>query len=227
LDEARDVAAQIEQRVHLHRRLGGAKVRPWKQRQAQVDGGGVQSIDRVAQLQAQAFVGVKLSRLGNQPVGELRVNAPIARLVGIGQRRSPDGLAKAQVVEFRGLSRQTDFDIAQALSVGQLRERHRSVLLSTAQRSHPIVAAITRNNPRKGAPRHEIHELREKRFADVHGRLLGKAPNSARPSSNRHHSFSPASSCQIRRFQNTPRRQPDSSELVLMIETFQAGGCDA
>src|ERR1700675_2119259 len=35
----------------------------------------------VAQLQAQAFVGVKLSRLGNQPVGELRVNAPIARLV--------------------------------------------------------------------------------------------------------------------------------------------------
>lgn len=30
VNEARDVAAQIEQRVHLHRRLGGAKVRPWK-----------------------------------------------------------------------------------------------------------------------------------------------------------------------------------------------------
>src|SRR5215204_1105004 len=65
VDEARDVAAQIEQRVHLYRRLGGAKVRPWKQRQAQVDGGRVQSIDRVAQFQAQAFVGVKLARLGD------------------------------------------------------------------------------------------------------------------------------------------------------------------
>src|SRR5664280_155380 len=32
VNEARDVAAQIEQRVHLHRCLGGPKVRPWKQR---------------------------------------------------------------------------------------------------------------------------------------------------------------------------------------------------
>jgi len=32
VDEARDVAAQIEQGVHLHRRLGSAKVRPRKQR---------------------------------------------------------------------------------------------------------------------------------------------------------------------------------------------------
>src|SRR5882757_1792016 len=66
VDEARDIAAQIEQGVHLHRRLGGAKVRPWKQRQAQVDGSGVQSVDRVGQLQTQALVGIKLPRLGNQ-----------------------------------------------------------------------------------------------------------------------------------------------------------------
>jgi hypothetical protein len=158
VDEARDVAAQIEQGVHLHRRLGGAKVRPWKQRQAQVDGGRVQRIDRVGQLQAQAFVGIELPRPGNQPVGELRVNAPVARLVGTGQRRSPNRLAKAHVVELRGLRRQADFDIAQALSVGQLRERQRSVLLGTAQCSHPSVAAVARNNPRERAPRQKIHE---------------------------------------------------------------------
>ena len=58
VNEARDVAAQIEQRVHLHRRLGGAKVRPWKQRQAQIDGRGIQSIDRVGQFHTQAFVGI-------------------------------------------------------------------------------------------------------------------------------------------------------------------------
>jgi putative transposase len=154
----------------------------------------------------------KLPRLGNQPVGGLRVNALVARLVGIGQRRSPDRLAKAHVVELRGLSRQADLDIAQALSVGQLRERHRSVLLGTAQHSHPSVATVARNNPRKGALRQKTHELGEKRFADVYGRLLGKTPNSARPTSNRHRPFPPASYCQIGAFQNAPRRQPDSSE---------------
>src|ERR1017187_3894266 len=126
-------------------------------------------------------------------------------------------LAKAHVVELRGLSRQADLDIAQALSVGQLRERHRSVLLGTAQRSHPSVATVARNNPRKGAPRQKIHELGEKRFADVHGRLLGKTPNSARSSSNRHHPFPPASSSQISPFQNAPRRQPDSSVTICCL----------
>src|ERR1019366_4985891 len=154
----------------------------------------------------------KASSPGQSAGGRTPLNAPVARLVGIGQRRSPDRLAKAHVVELRGLSRQADLDIAQALSVGQLRERHRSVLLGTAQRSHPSVATVARNNPRKGAPRQKIHELGEKRFADVHGRLLGKTPNSARSSSNRHHPFPPASSSQISPFQNAPRRQPDSSD---------------
>ena len=50
VDEARDVATQIEQGVHLHCRLRGTKARPWKQRQAQIHGGGVQSVDRASQL---------------------------------------------------------------------------------------------------------------------------------------------------------------------------------
>ena len=131
VDEARDVAAQVEQGVHLHGRLGGAKVCPWKQRQAQIDRAGVQSVDRIGQLQPEVVVGIKLPRLGNQPLSELRVDAPVARLVGIGQRRPPHRLAKTHVVKLRSLSRQTDFDIAQALSVSQLRERHRAVLLGT------------------------------------------------------------------------------------------------
>ena len=110
VDEARDVATQIEQGVHLHRRLRGAKVRPWKQRQAQVDGGGFQSVDRVSQLQAQTVTGIELPRLINQSLGKLCVDAPIARLVGIGQCRSPHLLAKAHVVELRGLSRQADLN---------------------------------------------------------------------------------------------------------------------
>src|SRR5437660_9189995 len=66
----------------------------------------------------------------------------------------------------------------------------------------PSVAAVARNNPRECAPWQKIHELGEQRLADIHERLLGKTPNSARSSSNRHHSFAPASYCQINPFQN-------------------------
>ena len=38
IDEAWDVAAQIEQRVHLHGGFGGPEMRPRKHRQAQIDG---------------------------------------------------------------------------------------------------------------------------------------------------------------------------------------------
>ena len=37
VDKTRNVAPQVEQRVHLHRRLGGAEVHPRKDRQAQSD----------------------------------------------------------------------------------------------------------------------------------------------------------------------------------------------
>ena len=50
VDETRDAPAQIKQGVHLHRRLGGAKVRPRKQRQAQIDGDRVQSMALLWQI---------------------------------------------------------------------------------------------------------------------------------------------------------------------------------
>ena len=58
VDEARNTAAQVEQRVHLHRRLGRAEVRPREDRQAQIDGRGIQRINRVRQFQAQVLAGM-------------------------------------------------------------------------------------------------------------------------------------------------------------------------
>jgi len=44
VDKRRDGALEIEQRVHLHRRLGGAKVCPRKDRQTHVNRRGVRSL---------------------------------------------------------------------------------------------------------------------------------------------------------------------------------------
>jgi hypothetical protein len=38
-------------------------------------------------------------------------------------------------------------------------KRHRSVLLGAAERSHPSIAIVARNNPRESAPGQKIHQL--------------------------------------------------------------------
>jgi len=50
VNEARDRTAQIEQRMHLHGSLGGAERRPWENRQAQIDCGRIERIDRFGQF---------------------------------------------------------------------------------------------------------------------------------------------------------------------------------
>ena len=88
VDKTRNVAPQVEQRVHLHRRLGGAEVRPRKDRQAQSDGRRVQGVDGIGQVQPQFFVDVQRPRLGDEPLGQRRMDTPVAPFVGIGQRRT-------------------------------------------------------------------------------------------------------------------------------------------
>ena len=50
---------KIEQRVQLHGRLGGAKRRPREQRQAQIDGRGIEGIYRVGEFYAEILVDVE------------------------------------------------------------------------------------------------------------------------------------------------------------------------
>ena len=190
VDEARNAAPQVEQGVHLHRRLGGAEVRPREDRQAQVDGRRIQRVDRIGQVQAQVFLRVQLPRLGDQPLGHLGMDAPVAPFVGIGQRRASDRLAEAHVIELQGMDREAGLDVAQALAVGKLGEGHRPVLLAARERSHPTVAVVTLDDPGKRRPWQKIHELGEQGLAGIHGHLRGKTPQSAPSSSNRHHPFS-------------------------------------
>lgn len=186
-DKAWDIATQIEQGVHLDRGLGGAEMRPRKDRQAKVDGGGIQSVDAVRQVHADVVVGIELSRLRDQALSQLRVDAPVAHLVRVGQRRAPDRIAKAHVVELRGLRREARLNVAQALAIGQLGERHGAILLGAGQRAHPPVAIVARDQPSEGAPWKEIHQLSEQRLAGVHVHPLGSPAEGAPASSNRHH----------------------------------------
>lgn len=171
MDKAGDAAAQVEQGLQFDGGLGRAKRRPGKYRQAQVDGGGIQGVDRVGEFHLQRIAGVESAGLGNQALRQLGVDAPVAPLVGIGQGGVADGLAESRVVESRCLRRQTHFDIAQTLPVGQLRESQAAELLGTGERTNSMVAAVPPDDAVESLPRQKLHDLREQRLADVHASL--------------------------------------------------------
>ena len=156
------------------------------------DGGRVQRVDRVRQIQSQVLVGVELAGLRNQCLRKLRVDAPVSTLAGIGQGGAFDGRANAHVVQLGRLRRETGFDIAQAFPVGQLRKCQRAKVLGTREGANMIVAAVAFDYSRKGRPWKKIHQLSEQGFASVHGVVSGNAFPEGRlkshPRSSRHHS---------------------------------------
>ena len=190
VDEAGNVAAQVQQRVHLHRRLCRAKQRPRKERQAQVDSRRIQRVNRALQLDAKAVARIELACLPDQALGKFGVNTPVARLVGIGQRRAFDLLPQAHVVELGRLRRKADFDVAQALAVRQLRKGHHAELIGACHGLYVAIAIVAIDDAMEGLPGEEVHQLSEQRLADVHGSLRKKNRKTARTAfrrSNRRH----------------------------------------
>jgi len=172
VDEGGNGAAQVQQRVQLDGRLGGAKRRPVEQAQAQIDGAGVQRVDGVVQIDTERIVRVELARTPDQHGGQIGPDAPVARLVGVGQRGALDRRAKAHRVELGRVGRQARLDIAQALAPGELREGHRPELLGARQRACARVARVAMHDAREAGPRHELHDLSKQRLACVHAHSL-------------------------------------------------------
>ena len=125
VNEAGDAAMQIQQGVQLDGGLDGAKRCPRMQRQTQIDGAGVERVDASIQIDSQRMLGIQRSGHVSQMVRKIGADLPRAGGVRTGQGIARNGAAvKAHVVQPIGLCTQVDFDVAQGLSVGQLREGH-------------------------------------------------------------------------------------------------------
>src|ERR1019366_5358162 len=168
MNEGWNIATQVEQRMQFDCSLGGAERRPWKQRKAQVYGRRIQRVNSVVEIDTKAVVAVQLARTSDEQRGQVLPNVPIAPFVGIGQRRAFYLRTKAHAVQLRLIRQQTGFDIAQTLSVSQLRESHGTELLGARQAAHSGIAAIACHDACKAGPRNELHDLREQRLAQVH-----------------------------------------------------------
>jgi len=98
--------------MHLDGGFGLTKARLREDAQTQIDGRGIERVDRLFQLHRKAVAGIKRSGGLNQAHREIRKDAAIALLVGIGQRALGNIAANAQVIELGLMGAQTGFDVA-------------------------------------------------------------------------------------------------------------------
>jgi len=125
----------------------------------------------VIQLDADRVVCIQRPRDADQHLGEVRKDAPIARLVGVGQRRARRATAEASVIEFAAHGAKAGFDVAQAFAVSQLGKSHRQKLIPARETLQVIVASITGDAFLKLLVGKILHPLRKDGLSEIHASL--------------------------------------------------------
>jgi len=168
--ECRDRSVQVDHGVELDGRFALSKPSPRKEAHAQVYRRCVYSIDDLVDLHDVSIRCVQLASLANENLSEFEIDAPVPRLVGVGEIGSSDQSANAHGVEQIGLGSEARFDIAQTFSESQLGEGHAKELIpcgkALAFPGHGIIGYATIEL----RPIDHIDNLGENRTANIHDR---------------------------------------------------------
>jgi hypothetical protein len=184
LHKSGDRATQVEQRVHFDSGLVRAEPRPGENRQTEVDGGGVQGVDGVVEIESERLVPIHRARHVDEHLREIGEDAPVVRFVGIGQGGARDSAAKTHVIELALHRAQTGFDVTEALPKGQLGKGETKKLIEAGKSSEFVVAAVALNALVELVRRDVIDELGEDHASGMHGSLSIQAARSVPWGSN-------------------------------------------
>jgi hypothetical protein len=99
-----------------------SKIGPRKQGKRQVDCRGIQRIDRIVQIDAEIFFGIKGLGFADQTLCEILPNPPVPVFVGFGQRRFGNRFRETKMIKRVGTSVETGSDVAQTISRRPSRE---------------------------------------------------------------------------------------------------------
>ena len=116
--------------------------------------------------------GVEWPGNADQDLCEIRIDPPIAKLIGIGQSRLRDLAPDTHVVELATDRTKARFNVTQALAVGQLSKHHRQELIPARKRFYMVVALIARDALLEIRVGYVINELRENGSANVHSYIV-------------------------------------------------------
>jgi len=121
-DDGGDVALQIEQGMKLDSAFVLSELCPGEEGKTQIDDGRVQGVEGLIELCCKGFLGVELSGLADEELGEIGVNLPGAHLIGMGESVARDPAADAHVVEFLLGGSEADLDVSEAFAISKLRK---------------------------------------------------------------------------------------------------------
>jgi hypothetical protein len=167
-DDGGKVALQCQQRVQFDARLVSPEGGPGKEREAQVNGSGVQRVGRGLKFNAEGFIGVEDGGLLNEDLGKVGENTPVAAFISVGQGAAGRGLPDPGVIEFGAKGGQAGFDIAQAFPPGQLGESQHQEMFISREFADTEVAIITGDALVEFVFGQEVHKLGEDGATFVH-----------------------------------------------------------
>ena len=220
--KTRDISAQVDECVKFDRGLVASELSPGEQRQAEVDGRGIQRVGGMLELSAEAIGLVQSPSPSDQDLSEVRVDPPVAVFVGIGESAPGDDAAKARMIKLPLKGAEADFDIAQALAIGQLSEGHAKELIETREVANPLIAMIASDATVELASWQEVDQLREDVTIVEHEPspdALRRVGNGSRLlwNSDRRQRISHLTPGMTTRYTEHHRRQPDTTEFFLWI----------
>lgn len=163
-----NIPPQVEQCMRLDCAGIFAESRPWKERQAEGDRGGVEGVDRVRQIDSKAVCMVQLPGLANQDLSEVPPDAPVAMFVGMCQRAAGNRGAHSHMIELCLVSTKTALDIPQPFPIGKLREGHAEVLIHTREGFDVSLAVVSFHATGEFPVWDELHHLSKNRTPPVH-----------------------------------------------------------
>src|ERR1039458_1510325 len=167
-DDGGKVALEGQQGVEFDGGFGAAEGGPRKEREAEVNGGGVQRISRRLEFKAKGFIRVERGGLLDQDVGEVGKDTPVPLFIGHRQRVAGGGLAAAGVIEFGAEGGEAGCDVAQTFAPGQLGEGQHEELFVGGQPADAKVAVVTGDTLVKLVLGQEVEELGEDGATFVH-----------------------------------------------------------
>jgi len=143
--KAGNIAAQVDQGMDFDRAFSLTKSCPREQREAEIDGGRIESVDGLFEVHSKVFVAIESSRLGNEKLRDVGPDSPVPSFVGFGQSVASNGATESRMVELGLESSQASFDVAEAFPEGQLSEGQAHELVSTGEATDSIVALVVRD----------------------------------------------------------------------------------
>ena len=170
VDERRDVPPHVQGRMHLDPGLGLPETGPREERQAQLDRGRVERVNGVAQVDVQRLARIQPPRLSDKQKRDIPVDAPVPRLVRVGEVVAGNAGLDAHVVQMPAVRRKARLDVAQAFAPRELRESHHVEMAPTRERLDPLVALVPLHYALELPLRKVVHHLTENRSPLMHSR---------------------------------------------------------